>query len=179
MSVWHRAGDQMPESDWPVAYFITFTTYGTWVHGDERGSVDRNHNIPGTPYLAPNRRRVAWERRLSRQQPVTLDSAGRAVVKTAIEQVCRHRDWSLHALNVRTNHVHAVVSTPVRPEVVLHDFKAYATRALRPAECAGQGASPWTAGGSTRYLWRPAALRAACRYVTDDQGLDLGSEPPQ
>jgi len=28
------------------AYLITFTTYGTWVHGDERGSVDREHNIP-------------------------------------------------------------------------------------------------------------------------------------
>ena len=25
----------------PLAYFITFTCYGNWLHGDERGSVDR------------------------------------------------------------------------------------------------------------------------------------------
>ena len=23
----------------PLAYFITFTTYGTWLHGDSRGSM--------------------------------------------------------------------------------------------------------------------------------------------
>jgi hypothetical protein len=88
MSVWDRPGDHTRGSDWALAYLITFTTYGTWLHGDERGSVDRDHNIPGTPYLAPKRRRVGWERRLSRQEPVRLDSAGRAVVKTAIVQVC-------------------------------------------------------------------------------------------
>jgi hypothetical protein len=36
-------------SDGPLAYLITFPTYGTWLHGDERGSVDRDHNLPGTP----------------------------------------------------------------------------------------------------------------------------------
>jgi len=25
----------------PLAYLITFRSYGTWLHGDERGSVDR------------------------------------------------------------------------------------------------------------------------------------------
>ncbi len=37
----------------PLAYFITFTCCGTWLHGDERGSVDREHNTPGTPVLEP------------------------------------------------------------------------------------------------------------------------------
>ena len=27
----------------PLAYFITFRSYGTWLHGDKRGSVDRLH----------------------------------------------------------------------------------------------------------------------------------------
>ena len=27
----------------PLAYLITFNTYGTWLHGDRRGSVDSNH----------------------------------------------------------------------------------------------------------------------------------------
>jgi hypothetical protein len=36
--------------DIPLAYFFTFRAYGTWLHGDERGSVDRFHNQYGTPF---------------------------------------------------------------------------------------------------------------------------------
>ncbi len=36
------------DTDTPLAYLITFRTYGTWLHGDERGSVDKNHNKFGT-----------------------------------------------------------------------------------------------------------------------------------
>jgi REP element-mobilizing transposase RayT len=157
----------------PLAYLITFTTFGTWLHGDPRGSADRDHNIPGTPYLDPNPRRAGWERRRARQSSVTLDSVARSVVKAAVVEVCGYRDWSLHALNVRTNHVHAVVSAPVRPELILHDLKAYATRALRRARRAGAGNTPWTRGGSTRYLWKTESVRAACRYVEEGQGPDL------
>ena len=32
------------DTDTPLAYFISFRTYGTWLHGDERGSIDRFHN---------------------------------------------------------------------------------------------------------------------------------------
>jgi hypothetical protein len=38
----------------PLAYFIMFRSYGTWLHGDSRGSVDRLHNTYGTPRLPPN-----------------------------------------------------------------------------------------------------------------------------
>jgi hypothetical protein len=29
----------------PTAYFITFHTYGTWLHGDERGSTDHSLTV--------------------------------------------------------------------------------------------------------------------------------------
>jgi hypothetical protein len=35
------------DSDTPLAYFITFRAYGTWLHGDKRGSVDRHNNRYG------------------------------------------------------------------------------------------------------------------------------------
>src|SRR6266478_1713782 len=43
--------DIVPAMSEPVAYFITFTTYGTWLHGRAPGSVDREHNQPGTAFL--------------------------------------------------------------------------------------------------------------------------------
>ena len=42
----------------PLAYPITFTCYGTRLHGDASGSVDLDHNIPGISFLPANPRRV-------------------------------------------------------------------------------------------------------------------------
>ena len=39
--------------DRPLAYLITFSCYGSHLHGSESGSVDRNHNVVGGRYLAP------------------------------------------------------------------------------------------------------------------------------
>jgi len=39
------------DTDTPLAYLITFRWYGTWLHGDERGSIDRFHNKFETSYI--------------------------------------------------------------------------------------------------------------------------------
>jgi hypothetical protein len=35
-------------------WLLTWTTYGTWLPGDQRGSVERSHNSVGTPWMRPN-----------------------------------------------------------------------------------------------------------------------------
>jgi len=43
------------DNEFPLAYLITIRTHGTWLHGDERGSVDRHgQNIYGTNRIAAN-----------------------------------------------------------------------------------------------------------------------------
>ncbi len=37
----------------PLAYFITFSRYGSRLHGAENGSVDRNHNQYGNDLISP------------------------------------------------------------------------------------------------------------------------------
>jgi hypothetical protein len=44
------------DTDMPLAYLITFRSYGTWLHGDQRGSIDRFHNRYKSPYIEPNPR---------------------------------------------------------------------------------------------------------------------------
>ncbi|HEV8590779.1 MAG TPA: hypothetical protein VGQ55_01645 [Pyrinomonadaceae bacterium] len=40
------------DNDVPLAYLITFRTYGTWLHGDRRGSVDRHgRNVFGAEMI--------------------------------------------------------------------------------------------------------------------------------
>jgi hypothetical protein len=46
---------EFQQTDAPIGYLITFRSYGTWLHGDERGSVDRNHRAYGTPMFAAQR----------------------------------------------------------------------------------------------------------------------------
>jgi len=41
------------DTDTPLAYLITFRCHGTWLPGDERGSVDRFHNRYKSPYIEP------------------------------------------------------------------------------------------------------------------------------
>jgi hypothetical protein len=56
------------EDHTPVGYLITFRSYGTWLHGDRRGSVDRLHRIYGTPRLPPNNQRRQYKRYLWTEQ---------------------------------------------------------------------------------------------------------------
>jgi REP element-mobilizing transposase RayT len=48
-------------------------------------------------------------------------------VELAIRETSKIRQWSLWAVNVRTNHIHTVVFAEGGPERVLAAFKANAT----------------------------------------------------
>ncbi|MBA3357169.1 MAG: hypothetical protein H0U18_14775 [Pyrinomonadaceae bacterium] len=49
----------------------------------------------------------------------------------AIRETCKTRKWRLWAINVRTNHVHSVVTGTRDPDIVLNAFKANATREMK------------------------------------------------
>jgi REP element-mobilizing transposase RayT len=157
----------------PRAYFITFRCYGTWLHGDGRGSTDRDHNRYGTPFLAPSERWQRYNEAALKHPPVKLDSAMRAAAEAAIRETCEIRRWALQAINVRTNHLHAVVSAPCQPEPVLSAFKANATRKMREAGCWRESHSPWSDKGSRRYLWTPRSVERAIDYTHHGQGDEI------
>jgi REP element-mobilizing transposase RayT len=92
------------------------------------------------------------------------------VVHEVVKKHCDVRDWSLHALNVRSNHVHAVVSCDLLPKEAMRQFKEWATRALRRGGHVGTEAKVWTEGGSARWLWKDESVRRAVRYVIEYQG---------
>jgi len=105
--------------------------------------------------------------------PVVLAPDACKSVDQAIRQTADKRRWPLHALNVRTNHVHVVAMCDGAPERMLNDLKAYATRRLRAEKVIAPDQPVWTDGGSTRYLWNPVHVRRAVYYVLHCQGSDL------
>ena len=151
-------------------YFITFTTYGQWLHGDPRGSVDRHHNRPGTPPLAPNNKRAAAQRKLMTALPYRMDESRRAVVLAAIREHAGFRGWHVLAAHIRTTHVHLVVSGEVPPEQMMTAFKAYASRALTVAGLGDRDERRWARHGSTRWLNTSDTVQRAIRYTVDEQG---------
>jgi REP element-mobilizing transposase RayT len=157
----------------PLAYLITFTTYGTRLHGDPRGSVNREHNRHQEPCLQQNAQIQNWQTGTLKVPPLKLDRAGRLAVHEAIEAVLDNNSWELRALNVRTNHVHVVIAADTEPEPIMNSLKSWATRRLKCAGVNRPNGTYWTRHGSTEYLWTPDAVSAACRYVIENQGEDL------
>ena len=157
----------------PLAYLITFRGYGTWLHGDGRGSVDRFHNIYGTPRIPRNRSWHQYNRTLLKRPPTKLSRAQRAAVKEAVKETCTVRKWRLCAFNVRTNHVHSVVTAPCSADLVMNAFKANATRKMKETGCWPYQGTPWAKRGSRRKLWTYKQLEDAIVYVEHGQGPPL------
>lgn len=56
----------------PPGYFLTWHTYGTWLHGDAAGSVDAQHNTYATPRLPADRDRFSIARAKMSHPPFVL-----------------------------------------------------------------------------------------------------------
>ena len=98
--------DREFNTDEPITYFITWTTYGTWVPGDQRGSWHRGQ------YKSPNElfRQMAVAE--MKETAFTLSKEDRAIVEETVTKHCEIRSWKLHTVRARSNHVHVVVTAP-------------------------------------------------------------------
>lgn len=150
----------------PLAYFITFTTYGTWLHGDPRTSVVvQNH---GTKVLEPQDSFYRYAQRHLKHPAVTLDPSMRHLVLRAMIERCGTMQWRLLACHVRSNHVHLLIASDEPIEKVLSSLKAWGTRQLRRA---GYNLiKVWTHHGSTKYVFRKSKLLEKMHYIIHEQG---------
>jgi len=153
----------------PLAFLITWTTYGTWLRGDERGWVQSGES----EIQARDDQQQRHERQQMAASSVILNEEQRQIVESTTTAHCVIRHWELHALNVRTNHVHVVVSAPVDPDTVMRQLKAWCSRRLnehRAASSVRKKVSKWwTEHGSTKWINDESYLRNAIRYVLKGQ----------
>lgn len=158
----------------PLAYLITFRCCGTWLHGDIRGSADKFNNKYQSPFIEANKIRETGNRNKLKSEPTTLDAKQREIVEQTVREVCEFRDWALHCVNVRTNHVHIIVSTGnYSAKSALNAFKAYSTKNFRKNNLWNYEHSPWSDKGSERFLWNEKSLETAIEYVASGQGAKL------
>jgi REP element-mobilizing transposase RayT len=156
----------------PIAYLITWTTYGTWLHGDARGSYEKG--ILGAQPPDPAREEQA--RRAMVEEEVWLSQEQRDLTEKVIADHCRIRKWTLHAVRARTNHVHVVISGDKDPEDMRDELKAWTSRHLsnlagltkRVARHAGRR-HWWTERGDVEAIFDHEHLENAVIYVMEKQ----------
>lgn len=148
----------------PLAFFLTWTTYGTWLPGDARG-----WNRKGEAQIRPaNSVFTEIARSEMKELEFRLTADHRQIVEATIREHCHLRHWHLHAANARSNHIHVVVTAAgYKPEIVRDQFKAWCTRRLKEAGAARTRF--WTEGGSRRWINQEDDLEAAILYVLEAQ----------
>jgi REP element-mobilizing transposase RayT len=158
-------------------FFITFTSYGTWLHGNERGSWNRKADALQDWFIPVDPALEEIMRKRMTHPPMTLTGPMRKCVREAIAQHCKFKGWKMHAINVRTNHVHVVVTAPDDTAArVLNAMKARATLMLRQNKLVDADRPIWTERGSKIPLDNEQGFYGAIHYVKHGQGPDLPDE---
>jgi len=148
----------------PLAFFLTWTTYGTWLPGDDRGWNRKDES--GIQQQNPTLEAAARKRMTELEFRMT--DAQREIVKSTIERHCEIRGWYLHVANPRSNHVHVVVTAKgFSPQVVCEQLKAWCTRKLKSAGVNRENF--WTEGSSKRCVNSEEELERVIYYATEGQ----------
>jgi REP element-mobilizing transposase RayT len=154
-----------------LAFFITWTCYGTFLPGDSRGWTKWHKGEQLPQPLLEN-----WCRERMSETAVLLNAAQRAIVEQAVRDHCQLRGWNLLAVSCRTNHCHVVVAAPnYTGEQVRDQLRSWATRRLKAHQ---QQCDPdsgdvrehwWTRKGSIRHLFDDESVEAAVSYTAEAQ----------
>src|SRR5262249_46196625 len=162
---------EFDNNEFPLAYLITVSSYGTWLHGDNRKSIDRHGlNVYGRKRRPPNANLRAVMRSNMKERSVILNPHQLAIVNDAIKEVYKYHGSDLWAANVQSNQLRACVSAKSKPEPIANAFTSDAARKLRETGLISNEVRPWARGRSRRYLWKPKHVPRAINYVLYEQG---------
>jgi len=140
-----------------LGYMVTWTTYGTWLQGDERGYI-RDGKICG--------RNPRLERRNKENQTgntIKFTNKQKNIVLKAIMEEARKLGQEVHSIAVCTNHVHMVVS--YISDGIEKSVKHYKNASLVALRKDGFVGRVWTRGYDKRYCFDVKSLKNIFDYV--------------
>ena len=167
--------------DGAISLFITWTAYGSWLPGDVRGWMKwKKGEQQPQPVLED------WCKARMKGGPVLLDDQHRKTVDEVIHRHSQIRGWELHAVSVRSNHVHVAVTVVPKTgnkdsravdgiKRVRDELKANATRVLRRCENPIANEKVWTKGGDMQFIDNDENLERVVIYISEAQDrMDRG-----
>jgi len=157
-----------------IAYHAIFTTYGTWLPNDPRGSYSKeiyNEQLRmlgeikygrQNPIPAKERLMKFWTTaapHLSRP-PFFFDDRSRSIVSGAFSSVVQRLGIKVPACAIMNDHVHILIlRSKYRIEYLVNQLKGAATSALKIKS------TPWTRGCWKVFITDTETLLAAVKYI--------------
>ncbi len=140
-----------------IGYMVTWTTYGTWLQGDERGYVE-----DGKTFAQNDKLRSANQRQ-QKSPTVKLNPEQKQIVQNSIIEEAQRINHKIFAIAVCSNHVHIVAGVSEESiEQAVHRYKYSATSALRQI---GTHGKIWSKGFDKRFCFADIELENKVRYV--------------
>ncbi|MBN1436198.1 MAG: transposase [Sedimentisphaerales bacterium] len=140
-----------------LGYMLTWTTYGSWLQGDDRGYVK-----DGRVFGADERLRKVNEEVMIQEQ-VVLGQEEREIVRRAITEAVGGLNQELYAIAVKGTHLHLVLGW-VDKEIgrVVQRYKSAGAWALKEQGWKGK---VWTKGYDKRFCFDDKELKVRIEYV--------------
>jgi len=140
-----------------IGYMLTWTTYGSWLPGDERGYVKDGQILSANPEV------LQASKNRQKSPTITLNKQERKLVQQIILAEAERIGHEILALAVSNYHVH-LVSRPHSESVedAVGRYKSITTRALWGH---GRQGRIWTKGYDKRFCFSQKELAARIKYV--------------
>jgi len=140
-----------------IAYMITWTTYGSWLQGDNKGYVKKGKILKPNPKLQKSNQ-------VSLRQPIVkLTNMQKSVVQNAILQEAKRINHKIHAITVCSNHVHIVAENNGSP--IHHTIARYKNVSTSALKRTGYNRKTWTKGYDKRFCFTKEQLKQRIEYV--------------
>ncbi len=137
---------------------ITMTSYGTWLPGDIRGSINKGILLPPRPALERH------ARRLLRSPPVVFSDHEQDVLARSLDTTATLYDYPLEAVAIEATHCH--VLTHPRDDTVAAMVGRLKT-AMRQSLQRGR---IWTRGYNVRRCYSEQQVDAMRAYIAHHPG---------
>ncbi|HBG25545.1 MAG: hypothetical protein A2Y10_05165 [Planctomycetes bacterium GWF2_41_51] len=141
-----------------IGFMATWTTYGTWLPGDERGYVDNKGQLQkGDPKLFQK------SKELQKEETVKLNAAEKKIAKQIILDEALRINHQIIALAVCSNHVHLLAKSHQDSiDNLINRYKSLTTRAFWEY---GRKGKIWTRGFDKQFCFTEKELAARIVYI--------------
>ncbi len=162
-----------------TTWHITFGTYATRLHGDDRPTVDREQNTRGQDFIWHDDERLKDAHDKRKGDAVYLTAAQRAVIESLIPGICERGGWEYRicASPLEGDHVHVLLDAKcsIEPDAILMWLKRWVTQELNKRW--GKPVTSWWAEcGSTKPVKNPTYLNNVYHYIRRQRTLPLTAE---
>jgi len=154
-----------PRAAFPLAYHITWGTYGTRLHGDARGTVHRSENEFGDAIIGTDGDWQREEKSLLRFPIRILTIQQRQFIERAVPPICRRGGWELITVAAGPDHVHCVIRAAVDGKDIRKWLKRWLGESMTGHWPIQPGEVWWAECGSVKWVWNQDYYMRVVDYV--------------